>query len=78
MAGQLTAATIRADVAELLHRDPAENFDAEDLFAAGLDSVRLMTLVERWREAGAEVDFVRLAERPTLGEWLELLVGQDV
>ncbi|MFI9815535.1 phosphopantetheine-binding protein [Saccharothrix variisporea] len=77
MAG-LTAATIRADVAELLHRKPDESFDAEDLFAAGLDSVRLMTLVERWREAGAEIDFVRLAERPTLGAWLELLAGQDV
>ncbi|MEJ2858232.1 MULTISPECIES: phosphopantetheine-binding protein [unclassified Saccharothrix] len=69
---------MRADVAELLHRDPDEGFDADDLFAAGLDSVRLMTLVERWREAGAEVDFVRLAERPTLADWLALLVGQDV
>ncbi|WP_433390837.1 phosphopantetheine-binding protein [Micromonospora sp. KLBMP9576] len=77
MADQLTAATIRADVAELLHRRPDENFDTEDLFDCGLDSVRLMTLMERWREAGAEVSFVDLAERPTVEHWVKLLVGRD-
>lgn len=77
MSDQLTAATIRADVAELLHRRPDENFDAEDLFDCGLDSVRLMTLMERWRDAGAEVSFVELAERPTVEHWVKLLVGRD-
>ncbi|MFG1892195.1 phosphopantetheine-binding protein [Micromonospora sp. NPDC049051] len=77
MADQLTAATIRADVAELLHRRPDESFDTEDLFDSGLDSVRLMTLLERWRDAGAEVSFVELAERPTVQQWVKLLVGRD-
>ncbi|MFG1780550.1 phosphopantetheine-binding protein [Micromonospora sp. NPDC049048] len=77
MADQLTAATIRADVAELLHRRPDESFDTEDLFDSGLDSVRLMTLLERWRDAGAEVSFVELAERPTVQQWVKLLVSRD-
>jgi aryl carrier-like protein len=77
MPEQLTEATIRADVAELLHRGPDERFDSEDLFECGLDSVRLLTLLERWRETGAEVSFVELAERPTLDHWLKILVGPD-
>ncbi|MEW2380389.1 phosphopantetheine-binding protein [Micromonospora sp. DT178] len=77
MADQLTAATIRADVAEMLHRRPDESFDTEDLFDCGLDSVRLMTLIERWRDAGARVSFVDLAERPTVEHWVKLLVGRD-
>lgn len=73
MAGQLTPATVRADVAEMLHRAPAEVLADENLFESGLDSVRLLTLVERWREAGAELSFVDLAEQPTIEHWLTLL-----
>ena len=71
----LTPTAIRTDVAEALHRHPDENFDDDDLFECGLDSIRLMSLLERWREAGAEVTFVDLAERPTIGHWVRLLVG---
>lgn len=71
MAVQLTSATVRADVAELLHFSPD---DTENLFESGLDSVRLLTLLEGWREAGADVSFVDLAECPTVGHWLTLLV----
>ncbi|BBG01156.1 MULTISPECIES: SIP domain-containing protein [Pseudonocardia] len=46
---------------------------AEDLLDLGIDSVRLMLLVERWQSAGFDVDLVGLAERPTLAGWLELL-----
>lgn len=45
----------------------------EDLLELGIDSVRLMLLVERWQSAGFDVDLVGLAERPTLAGWLELL-----
>lgn len=76
MSEQLTRASIRADVAELLHRYPDEGFDTDDLFECGLDSVRLLTLLERWREAGAEISFVELAERPTLESWLVLLTAR--
>jgi aryl carrier-like protein len=73
MGTQLSPATVRTDIAEMLHRDPAEITESEDLYESGLDSVRLLTLVERWRGAGAEVGFVDLAERPTLRHWLSLL-----
>lgn len=76
MTEQLTPAAIRADVAEMLHRHPEESFDAENLFESGLDSLRLLTLVERWRDAGLEISFVELAERPTLAGWLTLLASR--
>jgi aryl carrier-like protein len=73
----LTAARIRADVAELLACDPAEIDPDEDLLDRGLDSVRLMSLVERWREAGATaLEFPDLAEQPELGHWITILEGK--
>lgn len=77
MGERLTPEVVRADVAELLHRDPGEAFDQEDLFEAGLDSIRLLTLLERWRAAGASVSFVELAEQPTLEGWLGLLTSRQ-
>lgn len=76
MAVQLTPATIRADVAELLHRCPDEGSDVENLFECGLDSIRLLTLLERWREAGVEISFIELAETPTLEHWLTLITSR--
>jgi aryl carrier-like protein len=74
MANLLTADIIRADVAEVLHRLPHETQDHEDMFEAGMDSLRLQILIERWRGAGAEISFVDLAERATLANWLSLLI----
>jgi aryl carrier-like protein len=72
----LTEQVVRADVAELLHLLPEEVLDADNLFEFGLDSIRLATLLERWRDAGAEIGFVDLAEQPTLAHWLPLLVDE--
>ncbi|HEX2130786.1 MAG TPA: phosphopantetheine-binding protein [Actinophytocola sp.] len=77
MAEPLTPASVRADVAELLHRHPDEGSDTDDLFECGLDSLRLVALLERWRAAGVDVDFVELAERPTLASWLSLLTTRS-
>ncbi|WKX69476.1 phosphopantetheine-binding protein [Streptomyces sp. XD-27] len=72
----LSPERVRADVAELLDCDPAEIAPEEDLFDRGLDSVRIMTLVERWRaEGAATLEFADLAERPELGHWTALLTG---
>jgi aryl carrier-like protein len=65
---------IRADVADALGEPPADIGDADDLLDRGLDSIRLMSLVERWRAEGAEVGFIDLAERPTLEAWARLLI----
>ncbi|HEY0636677.1 MAG TPA: phosphopantetheine-binding protein [Pseudonocardiaceae bacterium] len=70
----LTADAVRAAVAELLYLEPQELAADDNLFEAGLDSVRLLTLVERWRGAGADVSFIDLAEQPTLAAWLPRLV----
>jgi bifunctional isochorismate lyase/aryl carrier protein len=72
----LTADVVRADVAELLHLPPEEVLDSDNLFEFGLDSIRLATLLERWRDAGAEISFVDLAEQPTLAHWLPLLIDE--
>ncbi|MEU3562576.1 phosphopantetheine-binding protein [Kitasatospora sp. NPDC006786] len=68
-----TVERIRAEVADLLGEDPAEIPLDENLVDWGLDSIRLMTLAGRWQEAGAEVAFVQLAERPAIEAWAELL-----
>ncbi|MFI1018907.1 phosphopantetheine-binding protein [Streptomyces sp. NPDC020965] len=61
------------DVAEILYIDAEDVSPEESLIEQGLDSIRLMTLVENWRADGARISFVDLAERPTLNEWAELL-----
>lgn len=70
---ELTLDIVRADIAELLYLEPDELVDEEDLFLAGLDSVRLHGLIERWRGRGAAVGFADLAEKPTLTAWWALL-----
>lgn len=72
----LTPAKIHADVAELLGCDPAELSPETDLTDLGLDSMRIMGLVEQWRGAGADtLEFADLAEQPNLGHWTKLLAG---
>ncbi|UGT45483.1 phosphopantetheine-binding protein [Nocardia yamanashiensis] len=62
------------DVATALGVDPAELTLDTDLLDAGLDSVRIMSLVEKWRAAGHEhIDFPTLAGDPVLRSWLEAL-----
>ncbi|KHF43335.1 acyl carrier protein [Saccharomonospora viridis] len=74
----LTPERIRADVAELVGCDPAEIAPDANLFDLGVDSVRMMMLVERWRAAGAtQVEFPDLAERAELAHWIAVLTGTD-
>lgn len=69
----LTQQIVREQVGEMLQEPWSDIADDENLIDRGLDSVRIMTLVERWRRLGAEVTFVELAERPTVGDWWTLL-----
>ncbi|MFJ4682709.1 phosphopantetheine-binding protein [Streptomyces sp. NPDC088789] len=69
----LTPAAFRADLAEFLHQHPDEVDLDENPLDAGLDSLRITTLAERWRGAGAEVSFIELAERTSFGAWWQLL-----
>ncbi|WP_446225027.1 phosphopantetheine-binding protein [Nocardia sp. IBHARD005] len=64
------------DVAFTLGVTPEEISDDTNLVDAGLDSIRLMQLVEKWRAEGSEnADFVKLAGTPTLGAWIAAIVG---
>lgn len=70
----LTLELIRHDVADALGEDPAAVPLDENLMDYGLDSVRIMSLLERWRrEHGVEADFADLAEDPAIGTWVSLL-----
>ena len=44
-----------------------------DIVEQGLDSVRLMLLVERLRSRGADVDFLDMTQFTTLESWAALL-----
>ncbi|HLU97504.1 MAG TPA: phosphopantetheine-binding protein [Thermobifida alba] len=73
----LTEERVRADVARLLG-EPADTIDAdENLLDRGLDSVRLMSLIEAWRRDGVHADFADLAEEPTITAWLARLSDQS-
>jgi bifunctional isochorismate lyase / aryl carrier protein len=72
-ASEFSPQRLREEVAELLSQSPSDLGDEENLLDRGLDSIRIMSLVERWRRQGAEVTFVELAERPTLTDWYALL-----
>ncbi|MFI9531895.1 phosphopantetheine-binding protein [Nocardia fusca] len=61
------------DLAEVLFVEPAELTADTDLADLGLDSLRLTTLVEGWRDTGARIGFAELAEEPVLGAWFTRL-----
>ncbi|HEY1178916.1 MAG TPA: isochorismatase family protein [Phytomonospora sp.] len=59
----ITLGEVRAEVAALLD-EPVD--DDESLVDAGLDSIRVMTLVESWKARGLRVAFADLADDPTV------------
>jgi len=64
---------LRADVASLLGVASGDLAEDDSLYDQGLDSVRLMSLVERWRTRGMAITFAELAETPTLKAWHTLI-----
>ncbi|QBI54651.1 phosphopantetheine-binding protein [Streptomonospora litoralis] len=72
--GELTARRIRADVEQVLGEPAGALGEHDDLLDRGMDSIRLMSLVESWRKAGVETDFITLAEEPSVAAWTRLLL----
>ncbi|WP_155640695.1 isochorismatase family protein [Burkholderia pseudomultivorans] len=66
-------AAIAEQVARSLRIPAAELGEHDNLIECGLDSIRMMTLVEQWRAQGCDITFVQLAEQPTLGAWTQML-----
>lgn len=76
MTAALDRARIVDDLAQVLDVPAADLRDEVNVLDMGLDSVRLMTLIERWRAAGARrADIVILAADPTLGSWVRELTA---
>ncbi|MEG8179964.1 phosphopantetheine attachment domain protein [Nocardia terpenica] len=74
----LTFDRLRGDVAEALFLSPGELDPDSDLFAAGLDSMRALALLEGWRpDSGRAVGFLDLLEQPTLAAWWRLLAPRQ-
>lgn len=69
----LTLERMRQDIAAMLHEDPEDIQDDDNLMDLGLDSMRVMTLATRWREAGVPVEFSEMASVVTLGQWWALI-----
>ncbi|MFF8618581.1 phosphopantetheine-binding protein [Streptomyces sp. NPDC015350] len=70
----LTLQQMREDIADILGESVEDIPDDENLVDYGLDSIRLMALVGRWREAhGIDIAVADLAERPAVETWAELL-----
>ena len=68
----LTLDRVRSQVLALLDQPAA---DDENLMDAGLDSIRVMGLIEQWRGDGYEVDFADLAADPTIAGFHAKLVS---
>lgn len=71
-----TKAQFLRDVAKVLRIGVDELDDVDDPFLAGMDSLRLMVLVEGWRKQGVSIAFIDLAERKSLDAWWDLIACQ--
>ncbi|MEN3070327.1 isochorismatase family protein [Uliginosibacterium sediminicola] len=69
---------LHAEVAKMLEMPTSELGLDDNLLYAGLDSIRLMSLLERWKRAGAHLSFVQLAEHPTVAQWWALLISRNI
>lgn len=69
----ITEERVRADIAAVLGEPMQQIGVHENLLERGVDSIRLMSLMETWRADGAEVDFAVLVESPTVADWATLL-----
>ena len=52
---------------------PIEFDDDDNLIELGLDSLKIMRIVNKWRRAGSVVTFAELIEAPRLRDWWSLL-----
>ena len=68
---------MRSDVAAALGEPVSSIDDHESLVDLGLDSIRIMSLVEQWRGGGFTPSYLDLAAEPTLAAWWGLHGAQQ-
>ena len=64
-----TIESVRGQISELLGELLTEADDNDNLIYRGLDSIRIMSLAERWRSIRTDITFVKLAKEPTVSAW---------
>jgi bifunctional isochorismate lyase/aryl carrier protein len=69
----LTLERMRADLARVLHEDPAAIDPDDDLVDLGLDSMRAMALMVEWSSGDVEYQFSDFAAFSTLAQWWEVV-----
>ncbi|MDZ7922933.1 MAG: isochorismatase family protein [Marinagarivorans sp.] len=74
----LTLATLKKDVANILNVNASDISNNDNLMDWGLDSIRLMALVNDWKKYNAALEFSDLAENVTLNEWFAILSAREV
>jgi aryl carrier-like protein len=72
-----TIEMLRRDIARMIHVDPSEIGDGDNLMDLGLDSMRAMTLVLSWEQQGIKLDFSQLAANVTLAGWWAVVARQQ-
>jgi bifunctional isochorismate lyase/aryl carrier protein len=64
-------------VADLLDVPADQLGDEANLLDHGLDSIRMISIVDELRAAGVEVNSADLVEQPTLTHWRTVLSGHQ-
>ncbi|MDW6092709.1 isochorismatase family protein [Vibrio rhizosphaerae] len=71
----INLAAMQKDVAEMLDLETDDIDVDENLMLLGLDSIRAMNLLERWRKQGVNVAFSEVMKQVTLRGWWQLMVS---
>ncbi len=65
--------SMKQDIAKILLVDADDVDPNENLTYLGLDSIRAMTLVDKWRSQGTNITFESLMKTVTLQQWWEII-----
>ncbi|MBX9403241.1 isochorismatase [Lysobacter sp. BMK333-48F3] len=66
-------AQLRSELAQIIEVPLDEVGSEDNPFEIGLDSIRLMSLLERWSAGGERIGLVELAERASVADWWQLI-----
>ncbi|WP_440054718.1 isochorismatase family protein [Pseudoalteromonas sp. T1lg65] len=69
----LSVEDIQQAIAMVLSMDVEDVDPDENLLYLGLDSIRVMTLVDQWRAQGIDITLQALAEATTVNEWHQIM-----
>lgn len=65
----------KVQIGKILKLDPEKIRDQDNLIELGINSLKIMRLVNDWRKRGAKVTFAELISQPTFQQWWNLLAA---